>query len=167
MIFLFPVKKIIDRAGTIYAQIEHPPGEPPMTAMLMITSMLMNGIEALGSFLTTSDKNGVCFDKFMDKYMPDWIAQVTVPHHARAKLSRVLWKSYRNGLAHSFVIKNAGIEPVPDPDKYIISHTTLQIDAWKFFDDLVAGVNTMFQDVRNDPQANRLFLRRFKKVYGC
>jgi len=167
MIFLDPLRKIIDRNSTVFSQLEHPPGEPPMTAMLMAVSLLMNGMEALGSFLTNLSDNNKRFYAFVDKYMPTWTILVNSPHHWNKPLSEILWKSYRNGLAHSFVILHAGIEPVGGNSKYHISSGALQIDGWKLFDDLQLGVSQMFKDVRTDAGAKSLFLTRFNDVYNC
>ena len=166
MIFLDPLRKIIDRKSNIFPQIEHPGGHP-MTVMLMVVSLLMNGMEALGSFLTNSTNNNQRFFAFVSKYMSSWNAQVNSPHHGTLPLSGILWKSYRNGLAHSFAILHAGIEADDTNNKYHISGGVVQIDAWKLFDDLLLGVSQMFKDVRTNSSAKQLFIDRFNKVYDC
>ena len=167
MIFLDPMKKLTDRNSDVFKALEHPKGEPPMTAMLMIVSLLMNGMEALGSFLTTSESNATRFNEFVDEYMRDWTQFVDSPHHGRKKLSEILWKSYRNGLAHSFAIIHAGIESLPGTEKFAVSNGALQIDGWKLFDDLQLGISKMFSDIRSNAQTKRLFLERFRNVYKC
>jgi len=172
MIFLDPLKKIYDRGSVAHNELHNQPSGAPMTPMLMTLSLLMNGIEALGSFLVAPPrkdrkKNYHRFDKFMTKYMPDWTILVTAPNHGRRKLSDILWEKYRNGLAHSFAILNAGIADVPGSAKTMIEDGILQVDGWKFFADLVLAVDQMFQDARNFPASKKIFLRRFNDVYHC
>src|SRR3990167_7682555 len=52
MIFLEPLSTLLDRDSKAYAELETPKGGSPRTSVLLSTSLLMNGIEALGSFLT-------------------------------------------------------------------------------------------------------------------
>ena len=167
MIFLDPLIQIFDRESVAHKALNFPPDGTKMTPMLMAVSLLMNGIEALGSFLTTSDGNGVRFRTFVSQYMPQWTFEVDAPHHGRRALSDILWSKYRNGLAHSFAILHAGVDDVPEDGKYMIQDNVLQIDAWKFFADLRRAIDKMFQDVRQASESQTLFLQRFSKVYRC
>ncbi len=167
MIFLKPLAKIYDRASVVYKELSSLAGGPPMTPMLMTTSLLMNGVEALGSFLTRSSKNRRRFQKFMGKYMAPWTVTIVAPHHGRKRLSEILWDAYRNGLAHSFAILHAGIDEAPGTRKYKISDGVLQIDCWKLFADFHQAVNKMFGDVRLRGKTRSLFLQRFNEVYKC
>ncbi|MDP2208766.1 MAG: hypothetical protein Q8K98_08330 [Bacteroidota bacterium] len=172
MIFLDPLKKIYDRTSVAHNELNVQASGAPMTPMLMTFSLLMNGIEALGSFLiipSSSDrkKNYRRFNDFMTRYLPDWTVQIAAPHHGNRKLSDVLWEKYRNGLAHSFAILEAGIDDVPGNGKTMIKDNVLQVDGWKFFADLVSAVDRMFEEVRNLPTARATFLQRFEDVYHC
>lgn len=170
MIFLEPMKTLTDRNSDIFKALEHP--GRPSTAMLMVVSLLLNGMEALGSFLTENDeglpnKNYLRFDAFVKRYLTNWTMNVTTKQHGTKQLSDILWKSYRNGLAHSFAILNAGIEPDANGGTHHINSDVIQIDAWKLFDDLQNGITQLFKDVRADPVAQKKFLRRFNIVYSC
>jgi len=167
MIFLDPLAKIYDRTSIAHHELNFTEGGPPMTPMLMTMSLLMNGIEALGSFLTTATGNKQGFEEFMNRYMPDWTVTITAPYHGTHRLSDILWKFYRNGLAHSFAILRAGIDDVPGTDKYMISDNVLQIDGWKFFPDLQHAFNQMFQDARTDNHIRTVLLGRFNDIYQC
>jgi hypothetical protein len=172
MIFLDPLRKVYDRASVAHRELHTQASGNPMTPMLMTFSLLMNGIEALGSFLIilpTSDrrKNYRRFNEFMDRYLPDWTVQVTVPHHGNRKLSDILWDKYRNGLAHSFAILHAGIDDVPGNAKTMVQDNVLQIDGWKFFADLTTAIDRMFQDLHNVAATRAMFLTRFNDVYQC
>jgi len=171
MIFLDPMKILTDRQSDVFKALEHP--DRPSTAMLMVVSLLLNGIEALGSFLTENDdalpnKNYLRFSAFVNKYLaPDWTTNVTTKQHGTKPLSDILWKSYRNGLAHSFAILNAGIEDDKNGATHHFNSDVIQIDAWRLFADLQKAIVTMFNDVRNDLNVNKKFLSRFDKVYKC
>jgi len=167
MIFLDPLARIYDRDSVAHHELNFPAGGPPMTPMLMTMSLLMNGIEALGSFLTSARGNKQRFQEFMNRYMVNWTTIVTAPYHGTHPLSDILWKYYRNGLAHSFAILRAGIDDVPGAAKYIISDGVLQIDGWKFFPDLQQAFTQMLQDVRAGGAVRTTFLQRFNDIYQC
>lgn len=172
MIFLRPLARLYDRASPAYQALNFPDGLPPMTPMLMAFSLLMNGVEALGSFLSrprkSKNKNYKRFEAFMKRYMLDWTSAVKVPRGGRRKLSRIFWLNYRNALAHSFAITNdAGLEDISGTNKYRVADKVLQIDGSKFFADFVEAVARMFGDVRTKPRMRKLFLQRFNEVFPC
>lgn len=166
MIFLKPITRIVDRNSAVFAQLEHPADSRPMTAMLMAVSLLMNAMEALGSFLVGPfATNGMRFHAFVRKYMPDWNTPIPGGPIGNRSLADVLWKCYRNGLAHAFAVTNAGIEHIHGPDKYHLKAGVLEIDAWKLFSDLQTAIAKLFYDARNDPSVRQTFLRRFNSEY--
>lgn len=167
MIFLDPMITLFDRSSKAHEELNTPQYSKPRTGTLLLVSLLMNGIEAFGSFLNSNNSKKDNFYAFINKYMFDWKIQITTPLQGKTALSEILWKSYRNGLAHSFAIEGAGIDPVAGKGKYKIEDNILQIDIWKFFDDFRKGVEQMFKDFRNDTAVKKRFLKRFKNVYKC
>ncbi len=167
MIFLDPINKIADRRGTVYPSLEHPAAGSPMTAMLMVTSLLLNGMEALGSFLTNSNNNNKRFYSFVNKYMSNWNVMVTTKQHGTKRLSEILWESYRNGLAHSFAILHAGIEDDQNNATHHFNNDVIQIDVWKLMADLQGAIDNMFADMQSNNGAKKMFMKRFNKVYTC
>ena len=168
MVFLDPMKILVPLSSPGFALLNQSFGDPPITGMLMMVSIIMNGIEALGSFLgKRSASNYENFELFVIKYLPEWAINIPSPYYENQSLAKIMWKSYRNGLAHSFAILHAGIEPIPGSDKYRIADEIVQIDVWKLFEDLQTAVVAMFNDVFNDPIIKKQFLCTFNKVYTC
>lgn len=168
MIFLDPMRKIYNRKSIAHKELHRQKNRNPMNPMVMMFSLLLNGAEALGSFLTLYNgrsKNYIRFDTFISSYMENWAQNVNVPGEGNKKISKFLWGKYRNGLAHSFAILNAGIDDVRGNDLYEIKDNILQIDGWKFFRDLTIAINKMFNDLRNNSPLRTTFIRRFNMEY--
>jgi len=168
MIFLDPMRKIYNRNSVAHKELHRQKNRNPMNPMVMMLSLLLNGIEALGSFLTFyngRNKNSVRFNTFMDGYMLNWTQRINVPNEGYKKLSEFLWSKYRNGLAHSFAILKAGIDDVQGNSIFKIQDNILQIDGQKFFRDLTIAINSMFSDVKNNTQVKQIFIRRFNGEY--
>lgn len=169
MIFLEPISSLFDRSSKAFNELETAQSGKPRTGSLIAVSVLMNGIEALGSFITNNKSKRNNFLAFINKYIPTWAIKINSPQHGKQPivLAIILWKAYRNGLAHSFAIEGAGIDVVNGQQKYKIDGNTLQIDIWKFFKDFKQGVTDMFSDVKSNSNSKRLFMNRFKQVYKC
>ncbi len=169
MIFLEPISSLFDKSSKAFNELETAQNGIPRTGTLIAVSILMNGIEALGSFITNNNSKRDNFFAFINKYIPDWAIMVNSPQHGNQKiaLADILWKAYRNGLAHSFAIEGAGIDVVNGNNKYKIDGNTLQIDIWKFFNAFNIGVAKMFTDIRSNGKSRLQFMKRFKAVYKC
>ena len=152
------------------------PNDLPARSFVIATfSLLLNGIEALGSFLTpigsTKRDN---FYAFVTKYMDTWDVLVANSPYSTADLKEILWRHFRNGIAHGFCIEHGGIDNEADtvqggwrvvtdtgPSGSMTSH--LDIGPNAFFQDFLAGVDSFFRDVRTVHRAS--FLQRFRSVY--
>ncbi len=169
MIFLEPISSLFDKSSKASIDLGTPQNGIPRTGTLISVSVLMNGIEALGSFITNNGSKKDNFFAFVNKYLPAWAIEVNSPQRGNQKiaLTKILWKEYRNGLAHSFAIGGAGVDTVQGIDKYKIDGNTLQIDIWKFFNDFKMGVTQMLDDFRTDKKSRKQFMKRFKEVYKC
>ena len=168
MIFLDPMRKIYNRNSIAHKELHRQKNRNPMNPMLMMFSLLLNGIEALGSFLTPYNgncKNARRFNTFMNTYMANWTQIIQVHNEGNRRISEFLWEKYRNGLAHSFAILNAGIDDVPGNELTMIQDDILQIDGWKFFNNLLTAINNMFRDIRNNANSKTIFLQRFHSEY--
>jgi hypothetical protein len=126
-VFLNPLKKLFDQGSLVHKELNSAPNtEWPWTAMMTgAFSLLLNGIEALGSFLPKSNinteehirmnkkaKNYFASKQFIVKYMKDWDVCVEETDYQDDKgkrfgkvyLPQILWKYFRNGIAHAFVV---------------------------------------------------------------
>ena len=92
--------------------------QPPSSFVIPAFSVLLNGIEALGSFLTASGSSQVRFYAFVETYMESWDTTVAKSPYATSNdLKEILWKHFRNGIAHGFCIERGGIDNEADADR--------------------------------------------------
>lgn len=137
-------------------------------------SILMNGIEALGSFITVPEprpgQNGRNFKQFLKDYMPMWNFRVSETSLCSPdEMINILWKHFRNGIAHGFIIENGGLNFLADerPQGYFVTTSGyLQVGPRRFIKDFNDGLKRYFQDVRDNVGGKRtLFLTRFNSIY--
>jgi len=134
-------------------------------------SIIINAIEALGSFITLQNSTKRDnFTKYITDYMPGWditIAGTTL--YSSNNMIEILWKHFRNGIAHGLIIENGGLDFTADddPNGYIItSNNYLQIGPRKFIANFDNSLSNYFNDISNNVGGKRtLFLRRFNSNY--
>ena len=120
--------------------------------------------EALGSFLTPlSSHNKDNFYAFISAYMNSWDLRVPNSPYQIDYLPEILWKYFRNGIAHGFAIRRGGIYNEADPTKWRVVESRLEIGPNAFFKDFSTGVASFFLEVNTIHRAS--FLRRFQEVY--
>jgi hypothetical protein len=131
-VFLNPLRKLFDRDSDAHKELNSAPNsEWPWTAIMTgAFSFLLNGIEALGSFLPQVTTNTIeherkknapnyfAFKEFIKQYMSNWDICVENTDYRgkngakydKVYLPQILWKYFRNGIAHAFVVQGGGIE---------------------------------------------------------
>jgi len=186
-VFLSPLKKLFDRNSDVHKQLNSAPdAEWPWTAMITAAfSLLLNGIEALGSFLpenktitkehynkNKNSRNYFAFKQFIVNYMRDWDVSVKGTDYRDKEGLRyedvyiplILWDYFRNGIAHAFVVKGGGIEYEADKTGFLIKYDGyLEIGPIKFFQDFEKALENYFAEVR-EPYRTR-FISQFNKAY--
>lgn len=93
MIFLEPVRRIISdesQPHPVLHSSEHDP-VPPRTAAILAFSIVLNGVEAVGSFITPAGGNGQRFKTFMKSYMKKWDKSVKKTDYTDTSLVSILW----------------------------------------------------------------------------
>lgn len=141
---------------------------PPRSFVIPTFAMLLNGVEALGSFLTPAPDrrtrhgyNRDDFFAFMELYMKPWDkAERKSPY---ATIKDILWRHFRNGIDHGFCIQGGGIDNEADTTRWRVVNRRFQIGPNAFFRDFRVGINTFFTDAATIHRTN--FLRRFREVY--
>jgi len=133
-VFLTPLKCLYGGRSPAYRALNSMKQDdlPARSFVIATFSVLLNGIEALGSFMTSPKaskrKN---FFAFMSTYMPQWdTAQ-------KGDLKELLWNHFRNGIAHGFCIAGGGIDNEADRARWIESSGSLHIGPNVFFKDFV------------------------------
>lgn len=170
-VFLEPLRRIFDRESVAHRELNSSPEDdgPSRTVMIAAFSILLNGIEALGSFLTsTRTSNRDNFYAFITNYMRNWDTIVSGTSYQTDCLPEILWKHFRNGVAHGFVIEGGGIDYEADETRWLVRDRCLEIGPERFFDEFQTGVGAFIDDISN-PKSNRRtrFMSRFREVYPC
>jgi hypothetical protein len=169
-VFLEPLRRIFNRKSVAHRELNSSStyDRPVRAVMIAAFSLLLNGIEALGSFLTSSSRNQRRFYTFIRNYMADWNINVSGTSYQTSYLPEILWKHFRNGIAHGFVIKGGGIEYANEDEKWKIEDGRLEICPIAFFKDFEKGIKAFFADTK-DPQSSKRssFISRFQQVYPC
>jgi hypothetical protein len=141
---------------------------PARSFVVPAFSVLLNGIEALGSFMTAKPRASkrANFYAFITTSMRRWCVRIPKsPYSPVNDLKGILWEHFRNGIAHGFCIEGGGIDNEADtePKGWKVTNGRLQIGPHAFFNDFVLGISSFFREVEAAHRAT--FLRRFRCVY--
>ena len=173
MTFLEPLRRIwMSRPSGAFQELMDTTPHAPRSFSIAIMSVMLNGVEALGSFLKPEmcrpendrDENERVFRAFVEKYMTDWWDKRPVPGE-NLDLAQFLWKKFRNGIAHGFCIEKPGSLEFLEHDKFRWTSQVLQVCPIHFFEDLDRGVRSYFEDLRTKHDVLEKFGRRFNVIY--
>ena len=136
------------------------------SALLLCGVSLCCAIEATGKFVNGGrGKNVDKFNAFLVSYMSSaYQSQMSGP----LTYGQVLWRHFRNGLAHGFAVCHGGFEgnrgePYFKPEQ-IAGYPSLKVNPFALYDDYVAGFDRYLRDLRA-AQAGSLLLARFDAVF--
>lgn len=169
--FLKPLEKIFDQDSDVFRELNNDAGGQYVpdfwTFMIAAFSVLLNGIEALGSFLVEERDKQKKFRTFIQKYMNEWDIQLSNLECPDKAMWLILWKYYRNGIAHGFRIEYGGIEIKETNIKFEIKNGVLQINPIRFFHDFKNGKFEFFRDLKNKDEVDmrNTFIKRFAAIY--
>jgi hypothetical protein len=155
---------VINPLERILATEIQPVGES--SALLIFGVSLCCAIEATGKF-TTGAAGGKReqFDAFVTKYMDKEFAAKRLGPWS---FGHVLWRHFRNGLAHGFSVFHGGFEGVPGGDYFkvvpIAGVNSLEINPMSFFDDYAVGFEQYLADLRAAKATDPMY-RDFDKVF--
>lgn len=159
-----PVERLL---GPLRQEID---GRPDSSALLVVGVAICCSIEAAGKFVTGSrGKNWEKFAAFRDRYMsPDYgLARIQGESYGD-----ILWKYFRNGIAHGFVVCHGGFDGNGGAyfkEEEIAGRPSLLINPDKLFADFREGFDRYLGDLRSGlPQHQALrdnFDRAFRKVF--
>ena len=177
MVFLEPLRRIFDKKSVAHLELNSPAESewPRAAVMTAAFSILLNGVEALGSFLAYSTtfthehnkkrtKNYFAFREFIIRYMTNWDTKVEGTSYKTSYLPEILWEHFRNGIAHAFVVKGGGIDYKADHTRWVVEpNGYLEIGPVIFFNEFMCGLNFFFEDSKSKHQP--IFLSRLREVY--
>jgi len=161
-VFLTPLTSLYNGRTPAYRALNSMKQDdlPARSFVIATFSVLLNGIEALGSFMTaTKARKRQNVFAFMSTYMPQWDMA------KKGDVKELLWEHFRNGIAHGFCIEHGGIDNEADQTRWIELPESLHIGPNVFFKDFSKGVKRFFRDLKTVRQSREVFLRRFQRVY--
>lgn len=172
MVFMEPIRRMMCQSSDAYLSLHSSDKEPnpPRTVDIAAFSVLLNGVESCGSFLTSgSSSNQNNFITFIQKYMKPWCKNINITkirkNYNSPDLEKILWKYFRNGIAHQFCIEGGGIE-YGHKKRWTIRNGMLQINSWLFFLDFEKALKKFFRDVRKPGSQEHVgFINQFRRSY--
>jgi hypothetical protein len=167
-VFLEPLRRLFDEGSKSFRDLNSDTERPYTYFGIAAFSLMLNGVEALGSFLpplNVDGKNRDRFVAFIQAYMKPWDTHVAGTSYPTDYLPDILWTHFRNGIAHGFVIEHGGIDPDADATRYLLRGGYLEIGPNAFLADFLGAVAAFFTDIDSTRRAS--FLQRFGHVYPC
>ncbi len=135
------------------------------SAILLFGTCICCAIEALGKFHNGGSGHGneSKFKSFLHAYMH---ANFSTRVLDGAGYDRILWKFFRNGLAHGFAISHGGFEHGPQyfRERSIGGKKTLIIDPKHFHNDFKKAVSRYIKDLRKANSSDTIFIN-FEKIF--
>lgn len=139
---------------------------PDSSALLIFGVSICCAIEALGKFLNGGrGKSSERFFAFLYKYMN---ANYQSQRLGTNTFGEILWKYFRNGLAHGFTICHGGFEGPKGTPYFIVKGNTLMICPAELYSDFVNGFEQYLSDLRTTKGSGSLFMDFdvvFKEVF--
>jgi hypothetical protein len=182
MAFLEPLRRIWKERSVFESLLESKLGsQKECSFSIAAMGIMLNVVEALGSFrkpeLARSkdqDGNWKMFIEFLSNHMRAWNVNIA----NNVSVPNVLWKSFRNGIAHDLrvgqVPQDGGLwGSLEFRDNFANSNgrrfekheDLLRVCPEDFFDDLAAGVNEYFAKLKEGTELLDKFKSRFDEVY--
>jgi hypothetical protein len=112
MTFLSPLHAIFrNPPASVFNELMDASLSPPRSFFIGLMSVMMNGVEALGSFLrpefgSGNGDNKKMFEAFLEEYLSTWWRH-PVPN-GTSNITNLFWKCFRNGVVHGFQITPPG-----------------------------------------------------------
>ncbi len=165
MTFLRPLRRIFaDTDSDVFIALLDTKSMEPRSFSIALMSVMLNGVESLGSFLRPGSNKRESFRTFIEHYMAQWSGHRPVPS-IDMDLLDILWYRFRNGIAHGFCIEGPGSVEFLTDSPFSWDGTVLKVCPIHFWRDLDRGVLAYFNDLRANDRIREQFSVRFGKVY--
>jgi hypothetical protein len=95
-VFLAPIERLFTAKSPAHRELNSIKSNdlPARSFVIASFSILLNGIEALGSFVSGSSKNEMRFRAFIVRYMSSWDVRVPNSPYPTADLTAILWTHF-------------------------------------------------------------------------
>ena len=157
---------VLEPLRKIKGDLIQPPDDS--SALLIFSVSLLCAVEAMGKYLKGSNTSGnrVRFEAFVTSYMHE---DYNLKSINGDKYVTLLWKHFRNGIAHGFAIAKGKFEQNNDEPYFVESrdaadHAVLSLNWDKLFDDFEEACNRYFKDVRSADTTGTI-LSNFTSVF--
>ena len=153
MVAITPLRRIVQKE--IHPVNEKGQSLQDCSALLIYAVAVCCTIESLGRFLNPGTPyNSDRFKAFLHKYMNKAFQSKAlngVPY------GQILWKSFRNGLAHGFAVSHGGFEGIRGDPYFAVKGSILEINPSCLQDDLEQGFAGYLSDLRKTSGTGALF----------
>jgi hypothetical protein len=134
------------------------------SALLIFGVAVCCSIESLGKFVkgwTESGRNHEKFKAFLHKYMN---SKFQTEELAGITYGVILWRYFRNGLAHGFAVCHGGYEGNAGEPYFKPSGSILEINPTALLEDLCDGFEKYLRDLRSASETDPI-CRNFNAVF--
>lgn len=160
LVALNPLRRILqseilpkDTAGNLIAD---------SSALLIFGVAVCCSIESLGKFVNGgAGNNQDRFKAFLHNYMSP---SFRLEKLAGKTYGEILWRYFRNGLAHGFAVCHGGYEGSVGGPYFRPSGTMLEINPTSLLEDLYGGFDKYMKDLRSAPDADPIY-KNFDTVF--
>lgn len=170
MIFLEPLRRLWNSSSHVFNELMRtsPTQQVNCSFSIAAMSVMLNGVEALGSFIAPDlkgrGKSKDRFFAFLRPYMSNWLVNVRISGR-NWNVANMLWKHFRNGIAHGFGIEGPGSLEFLQDRPFQVNGPVLHICPRHFFSDLDRAVTAYFASFKESSEALQRFHKHFDKVY--
>lgn len=144
-------------------------GRKDSSALLMVGVSICCAIEATGRFfkgnLASTPRNKNFFNAFLYNYMDKRFQLMSL---GEKSYGDIVWKHFRNGIAHGFVVSHGGFEDNAGDyfgEKTICGHKALVLNPFRFFNDFRQGFEKYLADLRNPSHSMSTLQNNFQKAF--
>lgn len=129
---------------------------PDSSALLILGVAACCSIESLGKFVNGgTGGNHDRFKAFLHAYMHNDYQAKSI---SADNYGQILWKSFRNGLAHGFAVCHGGYEGNAGDPYFTIKAGALEINPTLLLDDLQTGFNNYLSALRAVPTTDTKYV---------
>jgi len=164
MVFLQPLRHLWQESSEVFRvlMLTSPDKAPPCSFSIAAMVVMLDGVEAIGGLLAPDIPNRKLganrerFNTFLGLYMAPWVP-----------LADVLWRDFRNGIAHGFQISPPHSLEFLEEGPFERQGGVTYVCPLHFFRDLETAVAAYLDALCTDEPLLQKFEKGFGKIYPC